>query len=121
MHKALILCRECVGAACDADAIPSDETHHQMSSRGILVLLAALLVVTDAALVGQYAVRQAYRLRGSFPVFGRPYSLSDQAASASFTVQFPQVYPAGQSSSRCSSLPVGCLLPADPVQAGIHV
>lgn len=76
-----------------------------MSNRGILVLLAALLVVSDADLVGQYAVRQAYRLRGSFPVFGRPYSLSDQAASASFTVQFPQVYSAGSSSPHCSSRP----------------
>lgn len=56
-----------------------------------LLFLAALFALTDAALVGQYAVTEAYRLSGGEPIFGRPYSLSDLVASASFTVEFPQV------------------------------
>lgn len=58
--------------------------------RGLL-FLAALIALTDAALVGQYAVTEAYELSGGEPIFGRPYSLSDLAASASFTVEFPKV------------------------------
>ena len=62
-----------------------------MSRLGIILLVVVLVSLTNATLVGQYAVRQAYRLRGGNPVIGRPYSLSDQVSAASFTVQYPQV------------------------------
>ena len=62
-----------------------------MWALGITLLATFLVLVGGAPTVGQYSLRQAYRLRGGDAVIGRPYSLSDQAAAASFSVKFPEV------------------------------